>query len=130
MMLRRRMPSASPGARGSAVRKPSSSGPRCRSAAAIARTRASASLLRDANATPQIPHTLLLDLRSRKESGSRAPHVLTQTESANSESAVRVPRKHHAQHKEEKHERHAQHQIEKGHSLEEQAPIDSFLPSR
>jgi hypothetical protein len=29
----------------------------------IARTRASASVLREANATPHIPHTLLFDLR-------------------------------------------------------------------
>src|SRR5450432_2861133 len=67
MMLRRRIPSASPGARGSLARKPSSSGPRCWRAADMARTRASASDVRLANAAPQIPHTLLLDLRCSEE---------------------------------------------------------------
>src|SRR5580704_3194252 len=130
MMLSRRMPSASPGARASPARNPSSSGPRCSMAAVIARTRSSASLLCDVNATPQMPHTLLLDLRSRKEGHPCAQGVLAQVEAANSQTAVGVPRQHSAQQQEEEHRRHAQHQIEKGLSLEEQAPIYSFLPPR
>src|SRR6267378_1981444 len=70
MMLRRPIPSASPGARASPARKPSSSGPRWRSAAVIARTRDSASALREANATPHMPHTLLFDLRRGEEDGA------------------------------------------------------------
>src|SRR6202790_4048953 len=130
MMLSRRMPSASPGARVSPIRNPSSSGPRCRIAAAMARTRNSASLLRDANATPQIPHTLLLDLRSRKEGYTSAQGVLAQVETGDSQVAVGVPCKNCAHQQEEEHCRHAQHQIKKRLSLQEQAPIDSFLPAR
>src|SRR5580704_3157088 len=129
MMLKRRMPSASPGARASPVRNPSSSGPRWSIAAAIARTRDAASLLPEVKATPQIPHTLLLDLRSGKEGHPRAQGVLAQVEAGNSQTAVGVPRQHCPQQQEEKHCRHAQHQIEKGLSLKEQAPIDSLLPT-
>src|SRR5580692_3434710 len=130
MMLSRRMPSASPGARASPIRNPSSSGPRCRIAAAMARTRNSASLLRDTNATPQIPHTLLLDLRSRKEGHPSAQGVLAKVETGNSQTAVGVPCQHRSQQQEGQHCRHAQHQIKKRLSLEEQAPIDGFLPAR
>src|ERR1700739_887832 len=62
MMLSRRIPKARPGARGSLRRNPSSSGPRCGRAAAIARTRSSAWEVRFANAVPQIPHTRLRSL--------------------------------------------------------------------
>src|SRR5580700_8909881 len=129
MMLSRRMPRASPGARASPIKNPSSSGPRCRIAAAIARTRNSASLLRDANATPQIPHTLLLDLRSRKEGHPSAQGVLAKVETGNSQTAVGVPCQHRSQQQEGEHCRHAQHQIKERLSLQEQAPIDGFLPA-
>jgi len=72
-------PSASPGARASPVRKPSSSGPRCSIAAVIARTRDSASALREAKATPQMPHTLLFDLRRGEEGSARTDGVFPQT---------------------------------------------------
>src|SRR5580704_6901021 len=130
MMLSRRMPSASPGARASPIRNPSSSGPRCSIAAAIARTRDSASLLREAKATPQIPHTLLFDLRRRKEGHTRAHGVLAEVEARNAQSAIRVPGQDSAQQQEQENRRDAQHQIEKGFSLEQQAPIDGFFPSR
>jgi hypothetical protein len=65
MMLSRRIPKASPGARGLPSRNPSSSGPRWRIAAHIARTRDSASVFREVKATPQMPHTLLFDLRGQ-----------------------------------------------------------------
>src|SRR5580692_2071959 len=129
MMLNLRIPKARPGARSSPVRNPSSSGPRCRIAAAMARTRVSASLLLEAKATPQIPHTLLLDLRSRKEGHAGAQGVLAQVEARNSQMAIGIPRQHCAQQQKEKHRRHAQYQIKKGLSLKEQAPIDSLLPS-
>ena len=76
-MLSRRIPKASPGARGSLKRNPSSSGPRCRSAAVMVRTRASASVLREVKATPQIPHTLLLDLRCGREGCACPEHPIT-----------------------------------------------------
>src|SRR5438046_8553948 len=75
MMLSRRMPKASPGARSSLKRNPSSSGPRCRIAAVIAFTRDSASVLRVVKATPQIPHTLFFDLRRREEGCARSDYV-------------------------------------------------------
>src|SRR5580692_911196 len=129
MMLNLRIPKARPGARSSPVRNPSSSGPRCRIAAAMARTRVSASLLLEAKATPQIPHTLLLDLRSRKEGHPGAQGVLAQVEARNSQTAIGVPCEHRAQQEEKEHSRHAQHQIEKGFALKEQAPIDRFFPA-
>src|SRR5580692_8243121 len=119
MMLSRRMPSANPGARASPVRNPSWSGPRWNIAAAIARTRDSASLLLEAKATPQIPHTLLLDLRSRKERHAGAQGVLAQVEARNSQMAIGIQRQHGAQQQKEKRRRHTQHQIKKGLSLEE-----------
>src|ERR1700722_2427212 len=112
MMLSRRMPSANPGARASPVRNPSSSGPRGSIAPASARTRDDASWLPDAKATPQIPHTLLLDLRSGKEG------VLAQVEAGNSQTAVGVPRQHCTQQQKEEQRRHAQRQIKKGLSFE------------
>jgi hypothetical protein len=105
-MLKRRMPSANPGARGSPVRNPSSSGPRWCIAAAMARTRDSASLLPEAKATPQIPHTLLFDLRSRKESHASAQGVFAQVEARNSQTAVGVPCQAGAKHQEEKRQAH------------------------
>src|SRR3979490_701524 len=90
MMLSRRIPSASPGARASPARKPSSSGPRWLIAAVIARTRDSAFALREAKATPHIPHTLLFDLRSGEEGGAGADGVLPQMEARDSQAAVRI----------------------------------------
>src|SRR4029077_18654919 len=91
IMLNRRIPSVNPGARASPTRKPSSSGPRWRIAAVIARTRDSASALREANATPHIPHTLLFDFRRREEGHARAYHVLAQMKARNSQTAVGIP---------------------------------------
>src|SRR5271155_1049537 len=91
MMLSRRMPSASPGARGSAIKKPSSSGPRRRIAAVMALTRDSASAVRAAKATPQMPHTLAFDLRSRKENRRGANEVLAEVEARNLQALVGIP---------------------------------------
>src|SRR6202049_1322871 len=102
MMLSRRLPRASPGARGSLTRKPSSSGPRCCKAAAIARTRDSASAVRLANGTPQMPHTLLFDLRGAEERGARAKEVLAEVESRNPQAVVRVPAEQLPEHQKEK----------------------------
>src|SRR5580704_7295081 len=128
IMLNRRIPSASPGARASPVRKPSSSGPRCRIAAAIARTRDSASALREANATPHIPHTLLFDLRSGKEGAARAHRVLAQMKARDSQPAVRIPGQQGAHQQEEQSRYCRDHQIKKGLALQEQAPIHAFIP--
>src|SRR6266571_2932820 len=75
MMLNRRMPSATPGARGSLTKKPSSSGPRWRMAAAIARMQDSAFAGCAAETAPQIPHTRLLDLRAGEEGGAGAEQM-------------------------------------------------------
>src|SRR5277367_807390 len=91
IMLRRRMPSANPGARGSAIRNPSSSGPRRCMAAVMALTRDSASAVRAAKATPQIPHTLAFDLRSRKENGGSADEVFAEMEARNLQALVGIP---------------------------------------
>src|SRR5213080_2675037 len=130
MMLSLRIPSASPGARGFPARKPSSSGPRWRIAAVMARTRDSASLVREANATPHIPHTLLFDFRRREEGGTRTDGVLSQMEARDSQAVVRIPGEPGSQEQEE-HRRHGgEHQIEKRFALQQQAPIDRFLPAR
>src|SRR5882724_10553784 len=119
MMLSRRIPRASPGARASPARNPSSSGPRWRIAAVIARTRASASPLREANATPQIPHTLLFNLRRGEEGGTGTDGMLSQMKTWNSQTAVRVPGQYRPYKQEEQRRHAADHQIEKRFSLEE-----------
>src|SRR5258708_17241612 len=93
MMLSRRIPSASPGARASRARKHSSSGPRCSIAAVIARTRDSASALREAKATPHMPHTLLFDLRRGEEGGAGSDGIGPQMEARHSQMAVHIPGK-------------------------------------
>jgi hypothetical protein len=60
-------------------------------AAAMARTRASASAVLEANATPQMPHTLLLHLRSEKECGARPYNVLEEMKARDSQLVIRVP---------------------------------------
>src|SRR6266700_170516 len=113
MMLSRRIPSANPGARAWPVRKPSSSGPRWRIAAVIARTRDSAAVLREANATPHIPHTLLLDLRRREEGCAGAPHLRAKMKTAESQTADGIPCENDSQKEEEKCRHSAEHQIKK-----------------
>src|SRR5258708_7814788 len=129
MILSRRIPSASPGARASPVRKPSSSGPRCSIAAVITRTRDSASALREAKATPQMPHTLLFDLRGREEGGARTDGVLPEMESRDSQTAVCIPGKQDPQQQEAQRRRSGEHQIEERFTLQEQAPVHRFIPS-
>src|SRR5579863_5981800 len=91
IMLRRRMASARPGARGSLTRKPSPSGPRWCMAAAMARTRVSASEEELTKATPQIPHTRLFYLR-RGEKRAAGPHqVSAQTITGDHHAAVGIP---------------------------------------
>src|SRR5437016_7418994 len=121
MMLSLRIPSASPGARGFPARKPSSSGPRWRIAAVMARTRDSASPVREANATPHIPHTLLFDFRRREEGGARADGVLSQMEARDSQAVVRIPGEPGSQEQEE-HRRHGgEHQRSEEHTSELQS---------
>jgi hypothetical protein len=60
-------------------------------AAAMARTRASASAVREENATPQMPHTLLLDLRGGKESGASPRNMLEEMKARDSPPVTRVP---------------------------------------
>src|SRR5579864_4250027 len=130
MMLSRRMPSASPGARLSFTRNPSSSGPRCCSAAVIALTRDSASLARLANAIPQMPHTLLLDLRNVEKRRPRALHLRTQVESPDSQMIVCVPAEKNADQKKKDCHGHGNAQLKKRLALQQQAPVHGFLPVR
>src|SRR5277367_6567537 len=99
MILRRRMPRASPGARGSPIKKPSSSGPRCCRAAVMALTRDSASAVRAAKATPQMPHTLAFDLRGREEHGGGANKMFAEVEARDLQALVGVPAEIRAQQK-------------------------------
>src|SRR5437879_2974115 len=128
MMLSRRIPSASPGARGCPARKPSSSGPRWRIAAVIARTRDSASAVREANATPHIPHTLLFDFRRREEGGARTDGVLPKMEARDSPAVVRIPAEPGSQEQRE-HRRHGgAREIATGCAPQQQTPVDSTTP--
>src|SRR5271154_4297084 len=129
MMLSRRIPNARPGARDSPVRKPSSSGPRCSSAAVMACTRDSASALREAKATPQIPHTLLFDLRSGEEGGAGANNVFAETEAGDPEAIFGVPSQKHAHDHKHQRDRRGSNENEEGFALEEQAPVDLFVPA-
>src|SRR5207253_11291514 len=92
MMLSLRIPSASPGARGFPARKPSSAGPRWRIAAVLARTRDSASRVREANAPRHIPLTLLFDFRGREEGGAGTDRLPPATEPRGPQAVVRLPR--------------------------------------
>src|SRR5215471_245702 len=130
IMLSRRIPSASPGARASLTRKPSSSGPRWNIARAIVRTRASASELRVTKATPQIPHTLLFDLRCSEKCGTSAREMFAQVKTGNPQSAVQIPGHRFPQHQEKKRSRDKHAQSEERFALEQQTPIQKFIPSR
>src|SRR5579885_1687939 len=130
MMLRRRMPKARPGARESPARKPSSSGPRWRMASAMARTRDPASVFGESNATPQMPHTLLLDLRGRKERHSRAHSFLTQANSREFQPLVGIPGEPGTPEEEKKRREQGGAQEEQRFALEKQAPVGGCIPSR
>src|SRR5204863_5613239 len=90
----------------------SSSGPRCPIAPAIARTRASASVLRVTNTTPQIPHTLLFNLRRSEECSAGPRNMFAQMESPDLQLAVGIPgqRPPHRQKKYRTCDEQAQHQ--------------------
>src|SRR6202166_259212 len=130
MMLSRRMPSANPGARLSLTRNPSSSGPRCCSAAVIALTRVSASLVRLAKAIPQMPHTLLLDLRNVEKRRARALKLRSQAESPDSQTIICVPPQQNADQNKEERRRYGNAQCKKRFALQQQAPVHRFLPVR
>src|SRR5258708_31065462 len=123
MMLSRRIASTNLGARAWPVRKPSSSGPRWRIAAVIRRTRDSASALREANATPHIPHTLLLDLRRREEGRANAQHMLAQMKSADSHTAVGIPGENESPHKQVKPRNRGDHPIDKRVPVPQEAAV-------
>src|SRR5262249_46057263 len=128
MMLNRRMASASPGARGSFTKKPSPSGPRWRMAPAIRRTRASASLELFRKATPQIPHTELFYLRGCEKSRSCPRQVLPQMKSRYFKFPVGIPPQYQTQDAQKKCRPRRDDQHEKRFPLEQQAPIERFLP--
>src|SRR5436309_9510886 len=130
MMLSRRIPNASPGARGSVKRNPSSSGPRCRIAAVIAFTRDSASVLRVLKATPQIPHTLFFDLRRREEGRARSDYVFPKVEARNPRHAVRIPRKDLPEQQKEDRDHGGEHQVKIRLAFQKQAPVNLSLPAR
>jgi hypothetical protein len=60
----------------------------------MARTRDSASALREAKATPHMPHTLLFDPRRGEEGGTGTVGILPQTEARDFQSANHMPGKH------------------------------------
>src|SRR5258708_19527679 len=130
MMLSRRIPSASPGARASPERNPSSSGPRCSIDVDSARTRDSASALREAKATPHMPHTLLFDLRRGEEGGAGTDGIRPQTKARDSQTAVRIPGKQDPQQQKENCRRRGEHEVEERFAFQEQAPVHRFIPSR
>src|SRR5205807_8907765 len=74
-----------------------------RIAATIARTRASACVLRELKATPQMPHTLFFDLRGRKEGDTRAKHAVAQRKTRHSQPAICIPAGQKARREEENH---------------------------
>src|SRR6185295_14391385 len=123
MILSRRTARPKPGARGSLNRNPSSSGPRCRSAAAIARTRGTTSSSRLTSATPQIPHTRLLDLRRTEEGRARPEEMFAQVEAMYSQTTVGVPRQKKTQRQKEQHADCGHHQGEEGFAFQQQAPV-------
>src|ERR1051325_1506665 len=129
MMLSRRIPSASPGARGSFTRNPSSSGPRCPIADAIRRARASASLLRVKKATPQIPHTLLFSFRCAEERGPGLREVRAQMKARNFQLAVPIPGKRFPHEQKEKGSADERTQRKKRFAFEQQAPVERFIPT-
>src|SRR6266446_1182374 len=98
--------------------------------AVIARTRDSASALREAKATPHMPHTLLFDLRRGEEGGTRTAGIFAQTEARNSQSAVRIPGKQDPQQQKEQCRRTVENEIEERFTFQEEAPVDRFIPSR
>src|SRR5262245_21491193 len=128
MMLSRRIASASPGARGS-IRNPSPSGPLWRMAAAIARTRDSASLEVFRNATPQIPHTPLFYLRGCEKSRPSARHVRPQMEARNFQLAVGVPCQRLSEQEQNDRRYRCQNKDEEGFPLQQQAPVQVLLPA-
>src|ERR1700694_5298950 len=130
MMLSRRIPSASPGARASPARNPSSSGPRCSIAAVIARTRDSASALREAKATPHMPHTLLFDLRGREEGSASANSIPAKMKARDHEPPVGEPRENEAEQHEKDTGEHRNNKNKERPALQEQAPVERFVPSR
>jgi len=92
------------------------------------RTRDSAFVPRETKATPQIPHTLLFDLRRGEEGSAGSKEVPPQMEARNAQSAIRIPGKHGTQQQEEQCRRTGQHQIEEGFALQEQAPVNRLIP--
>src|SRR5215831_17653120 len=98
-------------------------------AAVIACTRDSASELRTVKATPQMPHTLLFDLRRREEGRASADRVPSQLESGNFQALVRIPGEHSPQQKQENTCHTCHHQIKQGLALHNQTPVQSLIPA-
>src|ERR1700692_952665 len=101
MMDKRRMPRATPGARGSSMMKPSPSGPRCAMAAVITRTREGVSLSGAAKAAPQIPHTLFFYLRRGQKGRPSSNNGGAEGETGFLQTIVGGPGKNEANQKEE-----------------------------
>src|SRR5439155_14677229 len=127
MMLNRRMPSATLGARGSLTKKPSSSGPRWRMAAAIVRTQDSACAGCAGKTAPQIPHTRLLDLRAGEEGGAGAEQMPAHVETRNAQAPVCVPREKLAQKEKRNGEQKGGKERGERSPLQNQTPIQSLI---
>src|ERR1700730_7116796 len=101
MMLSWRMPRARPGARASSKRNPSPSGPRWDMAAVMAPARDWAWWVRAAKGTPQMPHTLLFDLRRGEKGGAGTLDVAAETETGEAQTMIGVPGEQKAKNEEE-----------------------------
>src|SRR5450432_1433493 len=130
MMLRRRIPRARLGTRGSSKRKPSPSGPRCIIAAVMARTQDWARILGEVNATPQMPHTLLFNLRRMKEGCAGAQDVAPETIARKTQAVVGVPGQQQAQQEKENERNQGDKHKKERLALQEQAPVQIFVPRR
>src|ERR1700719_597537 len=128
MMDKRRMPRASPGARGSFMMKPSPSGPRWDMAAVITRTRDWVSCLGVAKAAPQIPHTLFFYLRRREKGSTGANNVAAEVKTRHPQLMVGVPGKQEANNKEKTEDDGRGEKEKERFALKQQTPVKIFFP--
>src|SRR3984885_12949625 len=118
-MDKRRIPRATPGARGSSMIKPSPSGPRCAMAAVITRTREEVSLSGAAKAAPQIPHTLFFYLRRGQKGSTRASNVAAELETGYLQMMVGVPGEYQANNKKKKNDSRSRRRLQSKSSSHE-----------
>ena len=87
-------------------------------------------LLLLAKATPQIPHTLLFDLRRGKKSSPGACHVKSKTKTRHIQTMIRIPGKQEAHEKQKQKTQRGDEQEKERFALQQQTPVEIFLPRR